>query len=55
MCEFALAHTLPSDVEEAYLRTDMLEKRRTLMTDWAAYCDTPPQAATVTPIRKAAA
>jgi integrase len=41
MCEFALAHTLSSEVEAAYLRSDMLEKRRQLMGDWAKFCDTP--------------
>ncbi len=39
LCEFALAHTLDSKTEAAYLRTDMLEKRRKLMQAWADYCD----------------
>lgn len=39
LCEFALAHTLDSKTEAAYLRTDMLEKRRNLMQSWADYCD----------------
>jgi integrase len=41
MCEFALAHKLPDKVEAAYLRSDMMEKRRKLMRDWARYIETP--------------
>ena len=52
MCEFALAHTLPSEVEAAYWRSDMLEKRRQLMKDWAKYCDTPKPAGNVLPMRR---
>jgi integrase len=37
VCEHALAHQLPDKVEAAYLRTDYLEKRRQLMSDWAAF------------------
>jgi len=37
--EMALAHTVASGVEAAYRRGDLFEKRRRLMTDWAAYCD----------------
>ena len=51
--EMALAHALPSRVEAAYRRGDLLEKRRRLMEDWARYCETTPapNAATVVPIR----
>lgn len=38
VCEHALAHKLPDEVEAAYLRTDYLAKRASLMTDWANYC-----------------
>lgn len=38
LAEHALAHTLESKVEAAYRRGDALEKRRSLMTDWANYC-----------------
>ncbi|WP_264299125.1 hypothetical protein [Pseudomonas sp. FME51] len=34
----ALAHSLGNAVEAAYRRGDLFEKRRALMTDWAAYC-----------------
>ena len=37
MAEIALAHTVGSDVERAYRRGDMMEKRRALMEDWASY------------------
>ena len=56
VAEMALAHTLESKVEAAYLRTDMFEKRRRMMRDWAKFCATlPPTASnTVTPIGVAA-
>ncbi len=37
MAEIALAHFIGSDVERAYQRSDMLERRRAMMTDWAAF------------------
>ncbi|RDD93500.1 site-specific integrase [Paracoccus pantotrophus] len=37
MAEIALAHTVGSEVERAYRRGDMLEKRRAMMADWAAF------------------
>ena len=33
----ALAHSLEDKVEAAYNRGDLLEKRRQLMSAWAAY------------------
>lgn len=38
LTEMALAHTVASDVEAAYRRGTMLEKRKSLMQDWANYC-----------------
>lgn len=38
LAEQSLAHTLESKVEAAYLRSDVLERRRALMQDWANYC-----------------
>jgi hypothetical protein len=38
VAEMALAHVIPSKVEAAYRRGDLLEKRRALMDDWGAYC-----------------
>jgi integrase len=36
--EMALAHTIKSKVEAAYRRSDLFEKRRALMRDWAEFC-----------------
>ncbi len=35
--EAALAHVVQNKVEAAYLRTDLFERRRRLMEEWAAY------------------
>ena len=37
VCELALAHVNNDRVEAAYRRTDLFERRRILMTDWATY------------------
>ena len=37
MAEIALAHFIGSDVERAYQRSDMLERRRTMMLDWSTF------------------
>ncbi|MBO4968465.1 MAG: integrase arm-type DNA-binding domain-containing protein [Pseudomonas sp.] len=37
VCEMALVHSLEDKVEAAYNRGDLLEKRRQLMSAWAAY------------------
>lgn len=37
VAEMSLAHQVGSDVERAYARSDLLEKRRALMRDWSAY------------------
>ena len=52
VAEMALAHAIPSSVERAYRRGDLLTKRRRLMDDWARFIDTPATTADVTPIRK---
>lgn len=39
LAEQALAHTLESKVEAAYRRGDALEKRRTMMEEWAGHCE----------------
>tara|TARA_R110000850_G_scaffold277140_1_gene423475 strand:- start:15440 stop:16210 length:771 start_codon:yes stop_codon:yes gene_type:complete len=38
MAEMALAHTVSDQVEAAYRRGDMFEKRRKMMADWDAFC-----------------
>ena len=35
--EAALAHTVRNQTEAAYARSDLFERRRELMDDWAAY------------------
>ena len=35
--EAALAHTIQNPTEAAYARSDLFERRRRLMNDWAAY------------------
>ena len=37
VCELALAHVNGDRVEAAYRRSDLFEKRRALMAEWAAY------------------
>ena len=39
LAEQALAHALESKVEAAYRRGDALEKRRTMMQEWAEFCN----------------
>jgi integrase len=46
VAEAALAHAIPNKVEAAYRRTDFLEKRRALMSDWGTFC-TPAKLAAV--------
>ena len=53
LAEAALAHTLKDKVEAAYRRGDLLEKRRRLMADWAAFCNKPTVAGAVVPLRAA--
>ena len=51
MIETALAHVIGDKAEQAYRRSDALEKRRKLMEAWAAYCE-PKTSANVVPMRK---
>jgi integrase len=41
VAELALAHRVGDDTELAYLRGDLLKKRRQLMEAWARYCASP--------------
>jgi integrase len=55
LAEHALAHAVGSQVEQAYARSKLLEKRRRLMMDWEKFVATPAViSATVTPIRGSA-
>lgn len=54
VAEQALAHAVGSQVELAYRRGDLFEKRRRLMADWAQYLTTPAaEGANVVPLRRA--
>ena len=48
MAEAALAHVVGDATERAYRRGDALDKRRTLMRGWEAYCE--PKASNVVPL-----
>lgn len=39
VCEMALAHAVSDQVEAAYRRGDLFEKRRRLMAEWAKHCE----------------
>ena len=39
MSEMAMAHTVDDKVEAAYRRSNMRERRRRMMADWAAFCE----------------
>jgi integrase len=51
--EASLAHVIGDKVEQAYRRSDLFEKRRRLMLQWAAFCTAAPaqEAQNVTPLR----
>lgn len=40
VAEMALAHTIENEVERAYRRGDLFQKRVALMNDWAKHCNT---------------
>ena len=41
---FALAHAIGDGTVAAYQRSDLFDKRRNLMADWARFINTPPAA-----------
>ncbi|WP_423928249.1 tyrosine-type recombinase/integrase [Candidatus Palauibacter sp.] len=51
VAEAALAHKVRNQVEAAYRRTDLFERRRRLMTDWTAYLVGGDRASEADPIR----
>jgi integrase len=51
LIETALAHVIGDKAEQAYRRSDALEKRRDLMAAWAGYCE-PKATANIVQIRK---
>ncbi len=54
VAEKALAHAVADQVEAAYRRGDLFEKRRRLMADWAKHCAAPARDAKVIPINRSA-
>lgn len=54
VAEAALAHVLKDKTEAAYRRSDLFDKRRRLMNDWARYCEhvRTDAAGRVTPIKQ---
>jgi integrase len=51
--EKALAHVVADKVEAAYQRSDLFQKRRKLMDDWARFCETPKATGNVVSFNKA--
>jgi integrase len=49
--EQAMGHAVGNQVERAYRRTDLLQKRRELMDAWAAYCEPRAQGSHTSPRR----
>lgn len=49
--EMAMGHVVADETEEAYFRSDLLDKRRPLMDAWASYCARPPASGEVIPLR----
>jgi integrase len=52
VCELALAHVVASDVERAYQRGDLFDKRRRLMSEWARFCSLPAAKGDVVALRR---
>jgi integrase len=50
LAEHALAHVIGDKAEQAYRRSDALEKRRVLMDAWARYCEPREMAGNVVPL-----
>jgi integrase len=51
VCEAALAHVVGNQTERAYKRTDLFDRRRRLMDEWARFCEQAPTTAEVVAIR----
>jgi len=54
LAEHALAHVIGDKAEQAYRRSDALEKRRALMAAWAHFCEPHEVGGNVTPLRNSA-
>jgi len=51
VAEMALAHSVGNAVEQAYRRSDLFDRRRRLMQEWATFCATPTASSEVVAIR----
>jgi integrase len=51
VAEMALAHTVTDKTVAAYNRSDLFERRRRLMAEWATFCTAPERKAHVTTLR----
>jgi integrase len=54
VAEMALAHAIGNNVEAAYRRGDLFQKRRQLSDAWAKFCAMSPAAGGVVPLRQSA-
>jgi len=54
VCEMALAHAVSDQVEAAYRRGDLFEKRRRLMAEWARHCENPKSTGKVVSLARSA-
>jgi integrase len=52
--EMALAHNVGSQVERSYQRSDLFDRRRRLMDEWARFCAMPTSTGAVVPIHSTA-
>lgn len=55
VAELALAHQVGTKVEQAYMRSDLFDKRRQLAEAWANFCASPQDTGSVVPIRRSVA
>jgi integrase len=53
--EMSLAHTISSQVERAYRRGNLFERRRSQMNEWARFLSQPMEAGKVIPLKKVSA
>ncbi|MFT8245464.1 tyrosine-type recombinase/integrase [Roseomonas sp. BN140053] len=53
LAEAALAHVVRDKTEAAYARSDLFDRRRTMMEAWEAWCATPALPANVSRLRRA--
>jgi len=52
VAEAALAHSVKDQTEAAYFRSDVFDKRRRMMSDWAAFCARPETKGAVIPMKR---